>query len=291
MKARILLPLAGAALVAGLIVAGTGLFRGTDSAPEAITASGTESPNATITGHVHGIARHPSSGEVYVATHDGLYVLAGSGKSRRVGPVIDLMGFTITEKGQLLASGHPGTGTDLPQPVGLIESTDRGRSWTVRSRGGQSDFHALAQSPKGILGYDGTLRSTTDGRTWRTLPAPGELASLASSPDGSTVLAATSAGLQTSSTSGDSWALVPGAPALMLLDWADATRVVGLDQAGATFVSSDAGATWKAATAPPVGPPQAVGASVVDGRLEILAVTHTAVVSSNDEGATFTPLP
>jgi len=288
MRSRILLALVAVALVTGVLVAGAGLF-GTDGSaqPQNSAATG-ESANPLTAGHVHGIARHPQSGEVYVATHDGLYVLARSSQPRRVGPTIDLMGFSITAQGQLLASGHPGVGTNLPQPVGLIESADRGKSWTVRSRGGQSDFHALSQSSAGILGYDGTLRSSTDGSTWRTLPTPAQVTSLGSSPDAATVLAATGAGLQR--LTGDTWAAIPDAPALVLLDWADATRVVGVDQSGAVFVSSDSGGTWKRTGAEPLGPPQAVGASIIDGRVEILAVTHTALVSSSDGGTTFTPL-
>jgi hypothetical protein len=34
-----------------------------------------------------------------------------------VGPVVDLMGFTVTPEGRHPASGHPGTGTDLPEPL------------------------------------------------------------------------------------------------------------------------------------------------------------------------------
>lgn len=243
-----------------------------------------------MTGHVHGIARHPDGGEVYVATHDGLFVFTDSGQPQFVGPAIDLMGFTITGPGVLLASGHPGVGTDLPQPAGLIESVDGGRSWAVRSRGGQSDFHALSASSRGVLGYDGTLRVSGDGRAWRTLPAPAEVTSLGASPDGAQVLAATGAGLQASSTFGDSWAPVPDAPALVLVAWADENQVLGADRAGAVFSSADAGRSWKRVANKALGPPQALSASIQDGRVEILAVTHTAILRSGDGGSTFTPL-
>jgi hypothetical protein len=290
MRSRIVLSLVAAALVAGLLVAGAGLFGTDGSAPPQNTTAAAEGPNPLTASHVHGIARHPQSGEAYVATHDGLYVFGRSSPPRRVGPTIDLMGFTITEQGQLLASGHPGVGTDLPQPVGLIESADRGKSWTVRSRGGQSDFHAVSQSSAGILGYDGILRSSPDGRTWRDLSAPEGVTSLGASPDGKTVLAATGAELQISSTSGSTWAPTADAPALVLLDWADATRVVGVDIGGAVFVSSDAGRSWKRTGAQTLGPPQAVGASIIDGRVEILAVTHIALLISSDGGTTFAAL-
>jgi hypothetical protein len=51
-----------------------------------------------------------------------------------VGPVIDLMGFTVAGPGRYLASGHPGLHVDQAQPVGLIETTDGGVTWTPVSR-------------------------------------------------------------------------------------------------------------------------------------------------------------
>ena len=292
MRSRIVVLLVAAAVAAGLIVTTSGLFGSDDSSPSELTVDAGASAPSLIAGHVHGIARHPDSGEIYVATHEGMYVLTGSGVSQKVGPVIDLMGFTIGGKGQLLASGHHGVGTDLPQPVGLIESADGGKSWTVRSRGGQSDFHALTESTSGVVGYDGdgTLRTSSDGRTWSTLPPLQGVTSLGASPGGARMLAATSAGLFSSNAPGNAWAPIPDAPALLLLDWADEARVVGLGRDGSIYVSSDAGGTWKPSAAKAMGPPQAIEASIVQGRLEILAVTHKDVVISSDGGASFNPL-
>lgn len=290
MKPRLLLPLIAAAIFAALIIASGVLLGSDDSGPPEPAVVAGQSPNPLVAGHAHGIARHPTSGDVYVATHDGLFVYTDTGPRRVDGPTVDLMGFTMTESGDLLSSGHPGVGTDLPQPVGVINSRDGGKTWTVRSRGGQSDFHALTSSARGLLGYDGTLRVSDDGLTWRNLPLSAEVTSLGASPDGAQVLAATSAGLQASSTYGDTWTLVPDAPTLIWLDWADARQVVGVDQAGAVFISGDAGDTWKRVTAKALGPPQAIGANVVEGGLEILAVTDKAILRSVDDGATFTAL-
>ena len=76
--------------------------------------------------HVHGIARDLQTGDLLLATHQGLFREVNS-ELVRVGPVIDLMGFTLNPEGTFYASGHPGVGVDLPQPVGLISSTDSGR--------------------------------------------------------------------------------------------------------------------------------------------------------------------
>ena len=83
--------------------------------------------------HVHAVARDPGSGKLVVAAHDGLYVYDGT-TPVRVGPLVDLMGFTVAGPGHYYASGHPGTATDLPQPVGLIESRDGGGRGTPLPR-------------------------------------------------------------------------------------------------------------------------------------------------------------
>lgn len=129
-----------------------------------------------------------------VATHEGLYVYDGA-TPQRVGPVIDLMGFTVAGPGHYYASGHPGTATDLPQPVGLVESRDGGITWTVLSRGGESDFHALTTTGKTVIGFDGALRTTTDGRTWTDGNLDAQPRTLAGSASGSTALATTEQGL------------------------------------------------------------------------------------------------
>ena len=132
------------------------------SSPAATSSS---RPPVAIT-HIHAVARDPKSGELLLATHEGLFRHV-NGDLVQNGPVIDLMGFAVAPDGTYYASGHPGVGVDLPQPVGLITSTDAGRSWRVASRGGQSDFHALTASGDTVYGYDGTLRVSTDaGRTW-----------------------------------------------------------------------------------------------------------------------------
>lgn len=132
---------------------------------ERAAVSGPPSP------HVHGVALNPADARVYLATHEGLFRFGGTGPER-VGPVIDLMGFTVAGPDHFLALGHPGTGTDMPDPVGLIESRDASVSWTPLSREGQSDFHTLTATASGVLGFDGTLRSSADGVTWDELEIP-----------------------------------------------------------------------------------------------------------------------
>lgn len=183
---------AAAAVLAGCGAAGGDATAGTP-ADSSVHAAGSALPS----GHVHGIGRDPADGTLYLATHKGLF-RQEAGAWQRTGPVIDLMGFSVAGPGRFLASGHPGVGVDLPQPAGLLESNDAGASWVIRSRGGESDFHALTSSPSGVLAFDGTLRGTSDGVNWRDLAFAGEPRSLSASPDGASVLATTAEGLEVS---------------------------------------------------------------------------------------------
>lgn len=240
--------------------------------------------------HVHAVAVNPADGDVYLATHDGLFDLGGA-RPERVGPVIDLMGFTVAGPDRFYASGHPGPGTDLPQPVGLIESTDGGRTWTSLSRGGQSDFHTLTASTSGVTGFDGAVRSSADGVSFRETASPTAAPfDLGASPDGAVLLATTQDGLQRSDDAGATWSAVEGAPVLLLAEWADPETAVGLTPDGGVLVSDDGARTWEQAG--DVGtPPQALAAvRADDGSLRVLAVTGDAVLDSGDGGATFAPL-
>lgn len=237
--------------------------------------------------HVHGVAVNPADDAVYLATHEGLFRMGAT--PERVGPVIDLMGFTVAGPDHFYASGHPGNGVQMPQPVGLIESRDAGRTWTTLSRGGESDFHTLTASEAGVVGFDGALRASRDGRSWTTSNPPLSPHALASSPDGRVVLATTPEGLIRSPDAGVTWQPVDGAPLLLLVDWANAPAVAaGVTPDGQVAVSTDAGATWEPRGGVG-GVPQALGASGAADELRVLAVTETSVVESTDGGASFAP--
>lgn len=237
--------------------------------------------------HVHAIARDPGSGKPLVAAHDGLYVYDGA-TPQRVGPVIDLMGFTVAGPGHYYASGHPGTATDLPQPVGLIESRDGGNTWTVLSRGGGSDFHALTTAGSTVVGFDGALRSTADGRTWRDGNLDAQPRTLAGSRNGSTVIATTPEGLMHSTDAGLSWRGMDQAPLLLMVAFGDGDTVAGLSPDGQVHTSTDAGRTWRATEllAPEA---QALHASGEGGQLEILVANDRTILASS-VGQPFQPM-
>ena len=283
LRRRTLLTGVGAGLVAALALSGCS---SQGAAPESKSVAAGALPGE----HVHGISRDPGSGKVNLATHEGLFVLQSDASWLQVGPTVDLMGFAISGPGVFYASGHPAEGVDLPAPVGLMKSTDAGRTWSVQSLGGQSDFHALTASSRGVMGFDGALKVTSDGKTWAQGGLTAEPRCLSSSPDGSRVLATTSQGLLSSTDGGGTWAPLVSAPPMVLTAWADSKTVVGLTTDGGLAVSADAGLSWK------TNPAQLTSGQAISadrdkaGALEVLVVTDTAVMQSRDDGATFADL-
>lgn len=266
---------------------GTGAATG---AATAGAATGVRKP-ASVAGisHIHAVARDPKTGELLLATHEGLFRLVGS-ELRRTGPVVDLMGFAVGPDGTYYASGHPGRGVDLPQPVGLLTSTDSGLSWQVASRGGESDFHALAVGPTTVTGFDGALRTTTDRKNWtdRTITAPPR--ALAAAPNSGALLATTGAGLLLSADDGTSWRALSPPQLAVLVAWADERTIVIATRNGQLATSEDAGGTW---TLHPkaIGPAEALYAKRgTDGKVEIVVVVAGRVLSTTDGGATTEPL-
>jgi uncharacterized protein (DUF305 family) len=124
-------------------------------------------------GHLHGAV--VSGSDLLIGTHDGVHRVAmDSGRSERVGESADdFMGFAGDPQGLLAASGHPGPGSSLPNPLGLITSTDEGRTWQPVSLTGEVDFHSLAVNTDQIVGWDtrGPLLWSVDaGSTWEQGP-------------------------------------------------------------------------------------------------------------------------
>ena len=246
------------------LVAGTGLAV-TACSPQSGNSTAPASSTGTAITHVHAITRD-AAGTILLATHEGLFRLDDQDLTQ-VGPVVDLMGFTTTGEGRYLASGHPGLGVDLPEPVGLIESTDAGESWRV-------------------IGFDGQLRISADGRNWDTAAIPSAPASLAVAPGTGTVLATTEDGLLRSSDNGTTWTTVDTPQLMSRVAWADDETMVGAGIDGRLLTSRDAGDTWTASR-DPVGEVVALGAGLTDGgEVEALLVEGPRVLRSLDGGAT-----
>ncbi|MEV8132746.1 MULTISPECIES: F510_1955 family glycosylhydrolase [Pseudarthrobacter] len=240
--------------------------------------------------HVHGLSVNRETDQVLLATHEGLFDVTKQPKSpaTQIGDTNDLMGFTAAaDQGVFYASGHPGPGSDLPNPMGLIRSADGGKTWEQLSRQGESDFHALATARSGIVAYDGTLQTSPDGKTWTPATAEFVPAVLAGNPETDTVLATTRDGLQRSTDGGKTWQLNAAAPVVQFVAFASGTEVFGIEPDGSVHYSADAGSTWTQ-TGHIEGQVQAITAvKKTDDKPWIWAATTEGLVVSTDGGMVF----
>ena len=89
--------------------------------------------------HIHSVRAFGD--QVILGTHEGLFRYVDEKTVQLMGPEkFDIMGLAVFGK-KLYASGHPGPGSKLPEPVGLLISTDSGKSWkkiTIDGAGGSS---------------------------------------------------------------------------------------------------------------------------------------------------------
>ena len=272
----------------------TGGCGGEDDTATAEPSPAAEAPAAatgaaSMGGHVHGLAVDPDDGALLIATHTGLYrAPEGSTDATRVGEdASDLMGFTVTESGDYLSSGHPAEGAGGPPSLGLQRSTDEGRTWTPVSLAGQADFHALRASGRHVYGADsmtGTLYASDDrGRTWQRRRAPAPPIDLAIHPGRpQELLATTEAGLARSADGGRTWRPVTDAQ-IGLLAWPEGDRVLLLDAAGRVIVAADGGTGWTDA-GQVGGRPVAF---MVDGDDVYVALEDGAINRSRDGGVSW----
>lgn len=242
--------------------------------------------------HVHGLGHNPADGDLYAATHYGLFRVAEDGRAVRTGDVRDLMGFTVAGPDVFLASGHPG-GADDPlfksgrSPLlGLIRSSDGGETWSSVSLLGEVDFHHLRAAHGRVYGYDsttGTLMVSADGERWdarATVP----MGDFAVSPvDPERIVAMTGQGLSESVDAGRTWSAIEGPPAAFL-SWHEEAGLWAVGENGEVSVRTESG--WEQREPLP-GTPQALlvtddaayAAASVDG--------STGIYESEDGGLTW----
>jgi hypothetical protein len=257
--------------------------------------SGTDTASGAGQGlaHVHGLGINPADENLYAATHFGLFRVLADGKAERVGDgVQDTMGFAVVGPDHFLASGHPGPNDDRlrrpgqPPLLGLVESTDGGRSWQPVSLLGEADFHSLVTAHGSVYGYDATrgrFMVSADGKEWETRSQL-RMGDVAVAPDDAAHLVATTqSGVAESRDGGRTWDATDG-PQLAFLSWSARQGLWGVAPTGETYRRIDGRWDPRATLS---GQPQAL---LVTGKEIYAAVSRgdgTAIYVSVDEGSSW----
>lgn len=167
-----------------------------------ITACGASAQPIQIK-HLHGLGYSADGKQLIVPAHDGLVMYENGQWRVPDAPVNDYMGYAPADDG-FYSSGHPGLDTKLVNPLGLVKSSDLGKTLTTLAFEGESDFHMMAvgytshaiyvvnTSPNSKLGV-GLSYSLDDAATWTQSNAQGltgQLVQLAAHPLQANVIAA-----------------------------------------------------------------------------------------------------
>ena len=234
--------------------------------------------------HVHSVATDGE--EFFLASHHGLYVWSGDSWQLR-GEEFDIMGLAIDD-GVFYASGHPGPSQDLPDPLGILVSTDDGETWEPSVLTGEVDFHLLEVAGTTVVGvaanYGMVVASADLGQTWTSLEVP-PLTSLALNPlSGNEILLASDGALVLSKDDGVTFSPVTAPPGISLIEWSDSR--VYLSKGSAIFAGSTPAGPYVAL------PQEFTNILGIAAHEEVVMVLDDQGVHiSRDSGASFALLP
>jgi len=261
------------------------------------TSAATEVRSAeasVVVSHVHAVDLDQRTGDVYVATHAGVLHVTADGSVERLGDWAgDVMGMARLGD-TIYFSGHPALDENLPANIGVYQLDLVGEGFAPISLVGEVDFHSMTikESPGGsaLAGIDsatGQVMVSRDGaESWMAGSSIGAR-SLSWDTTAEALYATTEQGLLVSRDDGMTFALVEGAPLLVLIASSPENAstdafFVGVDVDGYVHTSTD-GVTWASiGLAPPLTDALSVGG---DGA--IVSAGISGVSRSDDRGATW----
>jgi photosystem II stability/assembly factor-like uncharacterized protein len=260
--------------VIGGIVAGL-LFLGVNPASGAGQDIGSLS-------HIHSVRAYGD--QVILGTHEGLFRYVDEKTVLFIGKeIFDVMGLAVLGK-KLYASGHPGPGSKLPEPVGLLLSSDSGKSWKKMGLQGEVDFHLLEIAGADMYGVDSgsgnLLYSSNAGKKW-TSRGKNLMSDIAVNPGKvGSALALRDGKLISTQNSFTKMRAIDSALAFSSIDWlADSLLATS---GKSLYRSGDLGLTWKKVSDFPEA------ASTVTQSSKIIAVVAgSSIFKSTDRGKTF----
>lgn len=160
--------------------------------------------------HIHTLAVNPSDGALFAAAHSGLFRMTTEQDRLTLvpGSEQDTMGLAVIGPDRFLASGHPPDGASA---LGLIETSDAGRSWRPLALEGRADLHVIRSGKRTFYAHDVASNRLFEGAPGsaglavRATP-PGTTIDLAVDPrDDRRVFAATDRGFFLSTNAGRRW--------------------------------------------------------------------------------------
>ena len=245
--------------------------------------------------YIGSLSVNPADGSLLLGTNTGLFQIPPDGgtPARLIGElstpdgsgkVSESVVARFTGPNELIGSGHPREGSALPPALGIIRSSDAGRTWKPVSGLGTSDYHVLALSGDLLIaplyGQAQIFLSRDGGRRFEARSAPMPLVDLAADPSDPRRWVATSdQGIFVSADEGQTWRQRDSTPNVRLA-WAAARELYRIDPGGPVKVSADGGETWqdRGTTG---GEPHAL---TVDGQGRLFAAAFDGTVQRSDDG-------
>lgn len=232
--------------------------------------------------HIHSV--RAVGNQILLGTHEGLFQYLDEKTVKRISPErFDVMGLAVSSKG-FYASGHPGPGSKLPEPVGLLLTTDRGATWKKVSLTGEVDFHTLETVGDQLYGADSgsgeLMYSSNSGKSW-VKRGKNTFMDIAPNPDRkASALAVRGGKLYRSTDAFKSTKLVKTSFVVDSIDWIKGSLIASSGKV--LYRSTDSGVTWKKITTLP----SQIGTITQSAQL-IAVVMGSAIYSSSNGGKSF----
>lgn len=133
---------------------------------------------------LHGLSYSADGTKLIAAVHDGLREFTNGEWSIPDVEKNDYMGYSPTKNG-FYSSGHPGPGSELKNPLGIVKSTDSGKTIDIVDLHGEVDFHGLsvgyetediyvfAPQTNSKMKEQGFYYSDNQGNTWNQMKMTG----------------------------------------------------------------------------------------------------------------------